>query len=129
MMLPPLRRTTITFLQQLLSGEKLFVDISKATIRQVPKWPELGLKRVMALLKHTPLNNYLPDNFKHVVHEFFWTVAFSIVPTEAAAVVEQVRSSRKVLSPFLQGRDIQIKPELLEKLVAYRSLKGKSYTC
>ncbi len=60
--LPPKERTSLSFLQQVLSGEKELLMDEEVKRLKIPKWPELNVKALMPeVIKNAEVYKYLPD--------------------------------------------------------------------
>ena len=60
--LPPEKRVSHLFLQQILSGKKLAIEQRHVTFGRVPNFPELSVEKLWKLIKgDEALLKYLPD--------------------------------------------------------------------
>ena len=84
--LPEYKSCTLSFLQDILTDEKLSLDADQVKTRPIKKqYEEFCVKNVWPLCKKSKiLNDYLPveemEKGRYPNRDFFWGIAFTVVP-------------------------------------------------
>ena len=78
--LPKRGYTTLEHLQQIMQDEKCAIEAAHCADMKVPKYPELGMKKMWPVLQTIPgILKYIPDNWlergmKRVDRQYVWKV-------------------------------------------------------
>ena len=93
--LPDLKYCRLSFIQKILSEEKLSLDSRKLKTRKIHRhWNDFAVKHVWPMVKNNKtIIQYLPHNEMNKGNDphkfFFWGVAITVLPTWSGVYYKQ----------------------------------------
>jgi hypothetical protein len=117
------------FVRQLLSGEKKAFRLSQVLFIEVPLYPELGVKQLVAMAREDPkVCLYLRDKFwegKPPTRSFLINIINTVNPGYFEYIIDDQSRLRNIVSQDQLDKDaIMVSPEFHEALLAHPFTDG-----
>ena len=132
-LLPSLKQTRLSHLQDILSGKKKALRQTQVPARTVPNWPQLAVKHHYDVaVKLQGVADYLPeptgkDELRLPERDFFWKVVYSLHPDKVDELIRHAARQRQQKTENLQEQrwSMGINAEWVDQLLLHDFTSSK----